>query len=411
MSYSSTDQSFFLNNTYRIAHYNGTMKKIVSLFAAVCCSLLFVSALPINSFERVFASADPETSAKAAYLAEAGGGQIIYAENENARMPIASMTKIMLLNYVFESIESGELKEDEDIVVSEAAESMGGSQVFLRAGESYKVGDLVKSVIVSSANDSSVCLAERLFGSEAAAVDAMNERCGEWGLANTLFSNVTGLPKPTQYSSAKDVSVMLDKLVSHEGYFGYASIYLDEIAHADGTTTMLTNTNKLVKYYDGCDGGKTGFTSDAGYCLAATAKRGDLRVVGVVIGEADSKTRFKDVSSLFDHAFNNYSRKILFDKEEPIEEKIKVVKGVADQALVVPENDVYAFTKKGEKCEFTFSISLNDSVVAPAVRGDAVGTLTVYKDGAEYKKINVVLAENVDKLTLFGAFDKISSRW
>ncbi|MBO7369197.1 MAG: D-alanyl-D-alanine carboxypeptidase, partial [Clostridia bacterium] len=379
----------------------------------ILCAAL--AALIIPSFVQFkTASAAEELSlkgAKSAYLMEAGGGEVIFSKNETDRLAIASMTKIMLLNLVFESVESGELKIDEDVTVSENAQSMGGSQVYLEAGSSYKAGELIKSVIISSANDSSVCLAERIFGSESEAVDKMNERAKEWGLENTLFSNVTGLPKPTQYSCAKDVAVMLDHLINHQDYFRYSTIYLDEIAHADGHTTMLTNTNKLVKFYQGCDGGKTGFTSDAGYCLAATAKRGALRVVGVVIGESDSKQRFSDVSSLFDHAFNNYTRKILFDKDEIINEKIKIYRAKDDTVDLKVKNDVYAFTKKGDKSEFTVSIDLIDSVVAPIKCGERVGTLTVYRDGVEYRKEDIVVASDVERLNPFEGYKKIAGRW
>ena len=386
------------------------MKKI----ATIICAAVVAATVPtvIYSNEKTsFAAEEMCAAAKSAYLMEAGGGEVVFKKNETVRLPIASMTKIMLLNLVFESVEAGELALDEDVVVSENAQSMGGSQVYLEAGNAYKAGDLIKSVIVSSANDSSVCLAERLFGSEETAVDKMNERAKDWGLSDTLFSNVTGLPKPMQYSCAKDVALMLDKLVDHKDYFRYSTVYLDEMTHADGNTTMMTNTNKLVKYYNGCDGGKTGYTSDAGFCLAATAKRGSMRVIGVVIGESDSKQRFADVSSLFDHAFNNYSRKILFDKDEIINEKIKIYRAKDDSADLKVKNPVYAFTKKGDKSEFTFSIDIKDSVVAPVKKGEAVGKITVYKDGTEYRSEDVVLAEDVDRSSVFDGYKKIADRW
>ena len=383
-------------------------------FHYILCAAIVAALLPTVAYKKTetcYASEAPSVSARSAYLMEAGGKETIFSFNETKRLPIASMTKIMLLDLVFDGVEAGELSLEEDVIVSENAMSMGGSQVYLEAGRSYKAGELIKSVIVSSANDSSVCLAERLFGSESEAVDRMNDKAKEWGLENTLFSNVTGLPKPTQYSCAKDVAVMLDKLIAHKDYFRYSTVYLDEIAHPDGKKTMLTNTNKLVKFYRGCDGGKTGYTSDAGFCLAATAKRGAMRVIGVVIGESDSKKRFKDVSDLFDHAFNNYSCKILFDKDELIEEKIGLYRAEKDLADLKVKNDVFAFTPKGDKSEFTFSADIADNISAPVKKGTVVGKLTIYKNGTEYKTEDIVLAEDIEKIGFFKAYEKIASRW
>ena len=396
------------------------MKKLLLIFTlTLAASSLFSSAVAarangVDVSAAVYAENTEKsliTSAKSAYLMQAGGGMAIYAQNETKRLTIASMTKIMLLNMIFDSVERGELSYEEDVTVSENAQSMGGSQVFLQAGKTYKAKDLIKSVIISSANDASVCLAERLFGSESQAVDEMNALAEKWGLKDTLFSNVTGLPKPTQYSCAKDVAVMLDKLISHKNYFDFSTIYTDELIHPDGQNTMLTNTNKLVRFYNGCDGGKTGYTDDAGFCLAATAKRGAMRVIGVVIGEADSKTRFKDVSGLFDHAFNNYSTKILFDKDEYLDETLKVVCGASDIIKLKTAKTLYAFDKKGKKSEYTVAVDIEEKVKAPVNKGEVVGTLTVYKDGVEYSSCEIIAAETVDKCSLLQGVKKIAARW
>ena len=392
------------------------MKKLVCLLL-VLLLLFCATTLPLYASDEETTASEPvavenmKIDALSAVLMEAETGTVLFSQNPDESLPPASVTKIMTLLLVMEAIESGRISLDDKVSISENAASMGGSQVFLEAGNPYKAGELIKSVIVSSANDSSVCLAERLFGSESEAVDKMNERAREWGLEDTLFSNVTGLPKPTQYSCAKDVAIMLDKLISHEDYFRYSSIYLDELAHAGGNATMMTNTNKLVRFYQGCDGGKTGFTKDAGFCLAATAKRGAMRVIGVVIGESDSKQRFADVSALFDHAFNNYSRKILFDKDELLEEKIKIRCAFKDLADLKVAKDVYSFTKKGDKSEFTFSIDIKDSIVAPFKCGEVVGKVTVYKDGAEYRSEDVVVAEDIRKMNAFDGLRKIADRW
>ena len=390
------------------------MKKLLTILSIIICAAAIPSSMATARAESgVSVSSDKALSvnAKSAYLMTAGGSEVIYSQNEEKRLTIASMTKIMLLDMVFDAVESGELCLDEDVAVSETAQSMGGSQVFLQAGKTYKAKDLIKSVIIASANDASVCLAERLFGSESAAVDKMNELAAERGLDNTLFSNVTGLPKPTQYSCAKDVAKMLDSLVRHKDYYEFSTIYTDELVHPDGQNTMLTNTNKLVRFYNGCDGGKTGYTDDAGFCLAATAKRGAMRVIAVVIGENDSKTRFKDVSSLFDHAFATYSAKIIFDKDEYLDETLKVVCGKAEIVKLKTEKTLYSYEKKGEKAEYTVSVNISKTLKAPVSAGEKVGDITVYKNGIEYSSCAVVAAEDVGKASLFDSLKKIALRW
>lgn len=380
-------------------------KKILSLIIAVILSL---AIFPVN----IIASANPDKSYKTCslYLAETGTGQVLYAKNENERRPIASMTKIMLLNLCFEAIESGELNFDEKIIVSKTASGMGGSQVFLEADEKYKAEDLIKSIIVASANDASVAMAERLFGSEAECVSVMNARCGEWNLGNTLFSNCTGLPKPTQYSSAKDVAVMVSKLIGHKDYFRFSKIWTDEIEHKTGRKTGLTNTNKLVRFYDGCDGGKTGFTSDSGFCLAATAKRGALRLIAVAINSPDSKTRFAEVSSMFNYGFENFTSKNVVDSSKPLDLDVKVDKGTKEKIKIIPESDVYVFSERNKKENVTIDFK-PDKVVAPIKKGDRVGELIVYRDNVEYKRVNVQAVEDVSKKTYFDYVKNIGEKW
>ena len=291
----------------------------------------------------------------------------------------ASMTKIMLLNLCFENINKGNLKLDEEITVSKNASGMGGSQVFLEANCKYKVCDLIKSVIIASANDASVALAEKLYGSETNCVKEMNNKCLEWGLKNTLFSNCTGLPKPTQYSSAKDVSFMLSKLIKNKEYFKYSNIWMDEIKHEKGNVTGLTNTNKLIKYYDGCDGGKTGFTKESGHCLAATAKRGNMRLISVVICAPDSKTRFADVSNMFNYGFDNYACKMVVDNKKPLEIDVKINKSKCNKVEVVAKEPVFIFSEKNVKDNVLIDFSPNRNV-APMKKGDVVGELKVFKD-------------------------------
>ncbi len=347
--------------------------------------------------------------AKSAYLIEPCSGEVIFSKNENQRLTIASMTKIMLLNLVFDAIERGELSLDELITVSEKASGMGGSQVFLQANKQYKASDLIKSVIIASANDASVCLSERLFGEEAVCVDKMNDIKNEWGMENTLFSNVTGLPHPTQYSCAKDVAIMLSKLINHKLYFDYAGIYLDELIHPDGQKTTLTNTNKLVRFYNGCDGGKTGYTNEAKFCLGATATKNNVRVIAVVIGEENSKTRFKEVSEMFDYAFNNYNSHLVLQKDNVVC-KINLNNSKTESLNVGVSENFYWSLPKGDKAKFSYEF-ISNNLTAPISKGDKVGEFVIYKNGVEIKKISAVALENAYKATFIDQIIKIIRNW
>lgn len=386
-----------------------SIKKICLLILSLITVSLAVIPLSAKT-ARAEISYDKSIATKSVYLTETGTGEVLFAKNENERLTIASMTKIMLLNLVFEAVDGGNLSFDEEITVSENASGMGGSQVFLEADEKYKAEDLIKSIIVASANDASVAMAERLFGSEAECVSVMNARCGEWNLGNTLFSNCTGLPKPTQYSSAKDVAVMISKLIGHKDYFRFSKIWTDEIEHKTGRKTGLTNTNKLVRFYDGCDGGKTGFTSDSGFCLAATAKRGALRLIAVAINSPDSKTRFAEVSSMFNYGFENFTSKNVVDSSKPLDLDVKVDKGTKEKIKIIPESDVYVFSERNKKENVTIDFK-PDKVVAPVKKGDRVGELIVYRDNVEYKRVKAQAVEDVSKKTYFDYVKNIGEKW
>lgn len=353
-------------------------------------------------------------SAKSAYLIDDNSGFKILAINENDRRPIASMTKITLLLLAFESIERGELSLDEDIIVSENASKMGGSQVFLRKGGSYKARDLIKSIVVASANDSSVAIAERLYGSVNECVKQMNAKAESLGLKNTLYANVTGLPAPMQYSSAKDVAIIFSNLIKHEKYFDYSSVWMDKIIHekrGEEGETEIANTNKLIKFYEGCDGGKTGFTSEAGFCLAATAKRGNMRLVSVVINSPSSKDRFGDVSKMFNYGFNNFYNKAVVDKSMPLDKTVSVRGGKVPTIEVVPQSNFYLFSRRGENGKIETEYNFSSSVTAPVRKGDVLGEIIVYNNGVEAGRIKVIANENVEKMSYADYIKKIAGRW
>ena len=354
---------------------------------------------------------DISVSAKSAMLMEYGTGEVMYQKEANKRLPIASMCKIMTLLLSFEAIDKGVLSMEDLIAVSENAAAMGGSQVFLEANAKYPVKELIKSIVVCSANDSCVAMAEIIAGSEEAFVNRMNERAKELGCENTLFANCTGLPKEPQYSSAKDVAQMLRALLSHEDYFAFAKIWMDKFEHPKGRYTEISNTNRLVRFYDGCDGGKTGFTNQAGFCLAATAKRGNMRVISVVIGEENSKQRFEDVKTTFDYAFANYSLKTVVESSKPWGKGVPVIAGKKENACVVPMRNGYIFGKKGEEEAFSVEDCLYGEVKAPALAGEIVGEIKVYLEGVQIDSIPLILGENCEKASLFDGFKKIADSW
>ncbi len=348
--------------------------------------------------------------AKAAYLMDYGTKTEILAQNERKHLPIASMCKIMTLLLSFEAMEEGNLTIDEEICISERAASMGGSQVFLEANAKYPVKELLKSIVVCSANDSCVAMAERIAGSESVFVEKMNEKAKSLGANDTLFANCTGLPKEPQYSCAKDVAMMLKALLKHDLYFEFGKVWLDKFAHPEGRYTEITNTNKLVRFYDGCDGGKTGFTNEAGFCLAATAKRGEMRIISVVIGEESSANRFGDVRTMFDYAFANYTTQPIVQADEPLEIKAKVCGGKREAVEITPVRNAYSFVKRGEKPNVTMETKLF-TLKAPFEKGERAGELLIFKEGVEIERIPLRTCEGVEKATLWDRWQDIAKKW
>lgn len=362
-----------------------------------------------NPIEKTVLLDQPDCSgAKSAYLCDYSTGSVIYAKNENDRYPIASMTKIMLLILAFEKESNNEFSFDEIVTVSKNASGMGGSQVFLETKGKYVAEDLIKSIIVASANDSSVAIAEHLYGSENVAVSAMNEQAKKMDLKNTLFSNCTGLMKPTQYSSAKDVAKMLSVLISYPKYFNYSKIYLDELKHSGERKTQLTNTNKLIKYYNGCDGGKTGFTNEAGFCLAATAKRGAMRLISVVLGEESGKARFNDCSKLLDYGFDNYSLKCIIPIDTQ-DYQMKIACAKNEFVNVIPKNNVYLFGINNSKDDIRIEFEKLSGVKAPIEKGEELGKFVVYVNGIKIGEYAAVSNEDVQKLNYIDYLEKITN--
>ncbi len=386
------------------------LTKIVGFAVIFLFSLTILSTLLPLGKNVAFAD-EIKVNGKAVYLVDSATGTEMYSSRSDDRLPIASMVKIMTTLLALESVDRGELSLDEMVPVSDVAASMGGSQVFLDSGKEYKAGELIKSIIVASANDSCVAMAERLSGSVEGFVKDMNERAKALGMNNTNFVNCTGLPAPESYSSAKDVSIMFRELIKHPKYFEYAGIWLEDFVHPDGRTTSMTNTNKLVRFYNGCDGGKTGFTSEAKFCLSATAERNGLRVVAVVIGADSSKERFASVSNLFGYAFSNYSAKVIQSKDDCIENSIRVLGGREKGISVAVKEDFKALVKKGDDGEYKVHFNLPATVKAPIVRGAEIGKAYLTRNGEVIGECPVVSMVDIEKAKYQDTLKHICEEW
>jgi D-alanyl-D-alanine carboxypeptidase (penicillin-binding protein 5/6) len=347
---------------------------------------------------------------KSAYLMDYNSKECIYKENETKRLPIASVCKVMTATLCFEALDSGKISIDQKIIASENSASMGGSQVFLAKGCEYSVDQLLKSVIVCSANDSCVALAETIGGSEENFVTLMNKKATSLGCSDTLFSNCTGLPKETQYSSAKDVAIMFANLLKYDAYFNYSNIWLEDFMHPDNRVTSMTNTNKLLKRYSYCDGGKTGFTNEAGFCLASTAIKDDLRLVGVVLGGDTSDNRFSSAINLFNYGFANYKNKIVLKKDVALNEEFTVKGGQKDTFSVCPERNSYIFSANDKSPEVNFNICVQ-GVKAPISKGQTVGQIEVYKDGILCDTLNLLAFEDVKKASYGDNLKRVANEW
>ena len=385
---------------------HGLLKNLLVVLAvalfAVCAaaSAVFVPTARAEGFS---------AEGRSAYLVDAATFTPLYAKNENERLPIASMVKIMTVLLTLEAVDRGELSLDEKVPVSENAASMGGSQVFLDAGTEHRAGDLLKSVIVASANDSCVALAERVSGSVEGFVSDMNARAAELGMKDTRFANCTGLPAAESFSTAHDVALMFREVIRHPVYFEDAGVWLEDYVHPDGRTTVMTNTNKLVKFYNGCDGGKTGFTSEAKFCLAATAERDGMRVIAVVAGADSSKSRFNAVSSMFNHAFGSFKAEKLLGAGEFAAQRVKVAGGKERSVGVTVSEDIVRLAPRSDKAAAELRLELPDKVKAPVRKGDVVGKGYVVVDGTAVREFDLVAAEDVARASIWDLFRRIGS--
>ena len=372
------------------------MKKIIFILISLF-SFIFIKNV---------SAVEMDISAKSAILVDFNTGKVLYSKNENEPLAMASMTKVMSMLLIMEKIDDGSLKYDDIVEISTESSSMGGSQIFLNPGDKYKVIDLLKGVAMASANDAVVALAEKTYGSKEHFIEAMNKKAESLGLKNTHFVNVHGLDEEGHYSSAYDMSVMARELLKHEKILDFTRVYEEYLTKPDGSQIWLVNTNKLVRFYDGVDGLKTGFTQNAGYCLTATGKKNNLRLISVVMGEESIEKRSSDTVKLLNYGFNTFKVNLIKHKSE-ILGKVNVQKGKKENVDVVLVNDLIELLNASDKpSNYKFKI-LVDKITAPVKKGDVIGKVKVLNDnGILISEVDITVNENVLKANLWDLFKR-----
>ena len=374
------------------------MKKVMSFLILLSLFIPSVAAEEVSS--------DLAPNSKSAILLDASTKTILFKKNEQEKLAPASMTKVMSMLLIMEAIDNGSLSLDDDVTISENAASMGGSQVYLQAGETYKVKELLKGIAVASGNDAVVAMAEKISGTVSDFVARMNERAKELGAVNTHFVNPHGLDAEDHYTTAYDMALMAFELLKHPTILEYTSIYEDYLQKNDGSSIWLVNTNKLVRFYDGVDGLKTGFTATAGYCLTATAKKNNLRLISVVMGAETSDKRSSDTTSLLNYGFNTYKTHVVLTTKDSLGVK-RVENVVVEQTDIVLTQDYVKLLKQTDaKPNYSFNVSV-DSLVAPLKKGDIVGKVSVVdENGSVIDTLDVTLKEDIPKVNWWQAFLK-----
>ncbi|MBO4452561.1 MAG: D-alanyl-D-alanine carboxypeptidase, partial [Clostridia bacterium] len=357
-------------------------------------------SMPAYWFKPAVAEYVPQSDAKALLLMEYSSGKVLFALNENEKLPIASVTKVMSALLVTEAIDDGRITLEDTVTVSENAASLGGSQIYLEPGEKMSVLDLLKSLVVSSANDATLALGEYVCGSEASFVSEMNKRASELGCKNTNFVNTNGLPAEGHYSSALDVALITRELMSHPMIFDFTGIWMDTIRNG---SFGLSNTNKLIRFYNGATGMKTGFTAEAGFCLSGTAKRDGMQLIAVVLGCSTSDNRFSAAKNLLDYGFANYC---VVTPEPPATEPVKILRGKnAVAELCADRTEILA--EKSARNRIESFVELPESVKAPLSAGDEVGEVVYKIDGQEIARASVRVRDDQEEMTFFTLLGRI----
>ena len=367
------------------------MKKIYFLLVLLVC--------PFSVF-----ALDLASNAKSAIIMEPTTGKVIFEKNSNERLEPASMTKIMTLLLTFEAIDNGKISLDDMVTISKRAADMGGSQMFLEAGSNIRLEEIIKGVSIASANDGAIALAEFIGGSVENFVDMMNKKAEDLGLSNTHFANPHGLHADNHYSSAYDMAIMASNLISHEKVLNYTSIYEDYFNKPDGSRTWLVNTNKLVRFLEGVDGLKTGYTSEAGYCLTATAKKGNVRYITVVMGEPSSDIRSSETANMLNYAFNSFKLNTILDKSQELG-TIYIDKSKQKTAKIIVKNPVTELISKEKDIpNYTYNLKV-EKITAPIKAGTKVGTVEILdNEGLIVREEDVTISYDIEKCNLWETF-------
>lgn len=382
-------------------------------------SLLLLCALCTPALAADEKSAKPKEGASAVELApnatsavlmDADTGTVLYEKNMNEKKAPASITKIMTMVLIMEALDQGKIKMDEKVRTSEYAASMGGSQIFLEPGEELTVEEMLKGIAMASGNDASVAMAEKISGSEEAFVQQMNAKAKQLGMNNSNFVNVNGLPADNHYSSAHDIAIMSKELLKHEEITKFTGMYQDYLRKDSAKPFWLVNTNKLVRFYQGADGLKTGYTSEAKFCLSATAKRDNFRVVAVVLGEPNTKTRNAEVTKLFDYAFSQYTNHPIFKTGDTIG-TLEVEKGKVKQVPLTATHQYSVLLKKGQAdADIRHELQLQPNLKAPITVGQPIGKLVVYKGEAKIAEFAIESPADVQKAGLWTLMKRTASQ-
>ncbi len=384
------------------------------------CSIIFViTSLILSSISlshsnimNAYAAegADFDIDAKSAVLMDFSSGKILYQKNPHEKLPPASVTKVMTMLLTLEAVDSGKIKLSDKVTISEHACSMGGTQLFLAPGEIRTVEELLKGVSIESANDAAVALAEYLEGSEELFVKKMNERAKQLGMKDTNFSNCNGLPIENHYTSAWDIALMSRELLKHPKILDYTKIWMETLSEGRKQPFTMVNKNRLVKFYEGCDGLKTGSTSEAKFCISATALRNNMRLIASVMASPTRDIRNRETSKLLDYGFARYEVVKLADKNDIIG-SVKVLKGKSESVKVAPKDSFYVLTEKGNKGEIARDIRISGSVSAEVKKGQKLGEIVASKNGEEISRMDLIALEDVKRAGSGGLISRTFGYW
>lgn len=387
------------------------MTRFHRLTAALLCAATLLCVSVAARAEPLEGEPPITLTAPSAILLEAENGAVIFEKNADERRPVASVTKLMTLLLLFERLDAGEVGMEDKITVSPNAAAQPGSQALLDAHATYPLRDLLKSTVIASGNDSAVALAEYVAGTEEAFVALMNERAAEMGLDNTHYVNCTGLPVQGQYTSARDVARISCEMAKHPDYFSLSSVWLDTLTHPSGRTTDLTNTNRLVRFYRDCDGFKTGSTNEAKYCLSATAERGGLRLIAVVLGVPKSQTRFDEARAMMDYGFANYARVQVAQAGDLLGRRVKVSMGARDEVDAALGKGLSMLLKNGQQSRLSFEAALPEALNAPVRAGQEIGEVRLLLDGRTIATLPAVAAQDVRLPGILEGFVRLMENW